>query len=120
MAKIKSKDTRPEKAMIQILHKNGVTNFIKGDKIFGKPDFIFERAKIALFVDGRFWHGYNYSKIKHKLPPFWRQKIAKNIKRDKLVNTRLKREGWKVIRVWDYNVTHNPQTYLQKINKAIK
>lgn len=120
MSKIKSKNTSPERMMAKTLRENGFRNFTKGDKIFGKPDFIFGRDRVALFVDGGFWHGHSYNKIKDKLPPFWRKKIAGNIKRDKLVNARLKKEGWKVIRIWDYAIRKNPQKCMRMISVGIR
>ncbi len=120
MAAIKSKNTIPERLMVKSLKRRKIGKFVKGDRIFGHPDFIFPESKVAIFVDGRFWHGYGYSKNKRKLTPFWRSKIGDNIKRDKVVNNRLKREGWKVLRFWDYEVKRTPEACLQKIEKAVE
>ena len=120
MTMIKSKNTVPERLMAKSLKQLKIGKFRRGDRIFGRPDFIFPESKVAIFVDGRFWHGYGYSKSKQKLTPFWRSKIGDNIKRDKVVNNRLKREGWKVLRFWDYEVKGSPEICLREIEKAVE
>lgn len=120
MSKIRSRNTVPEKLMVKLLKRNILGNFRRGDKIFGRPDFILPQKKIALFVDGKFWHGYKYEQTKDRLMPYWRKKISDNIKRDKRVNNTLKREGWKVIRLWDFQVIKDPKACLEKIGKAVK
>ncbi len=119
MSKIRSKNTVPERTMAAALKKANI-RFLRGDKVFGKPDFLIRGKKIAVFVDGRFWHGYGYGKTKRKLTSFWRNKISDNIKRDKCVNNKLKREGWKVIRFWDFQVVKNPKICVEEINKMVE
>lgn len=120
MSKIRSKNTMPELMMARALRKGGLRQFDRKAKVFGHPDFVFEKEKVSVFVDGRFWHGYGYSKRKNKLQPFWRKKIANNIKRDKLVNNRLKGEGWKVLRFWDDQVKKEPENCVKSICGAIE
>jgi DNA mismatch endonuclease (patch repair protein) len=99
MSKIRSKDTKPELAMAALLRRSGI-GFSRYGKVPGTPDFVL-RKKIAVFVDGRFWHGRDFASWKHKLKPFWREKIENNIRRDRRVNAQLWRAGWSVIRVWE-------------------
>ena len=87
--------------------------------IFGKPDFVFPEVKIAVFVDGCFWHGCP----KHANAPknnreFWRQKIDANKKRDQKVNRRLRSEGWSVQRIWEHDIK-NPERCAKKILRAL-
>lgn len=73
----------------------------------GKPDFVFTRAKVAVFVDGDFWHGWRFPQWKHKLSEYWRTKIERNRRRDQRNFRRLRRDGWKVIRLWGHDVERN-------------
>lgn len=103
-----------EYALVKIFRKVGIIGWRRHPKsVYGKPDFIFSTQKIAVFVDGCFWHGCR--KIK-KLPKrnsgFWKKKILSNIVRDKAVNRKLRQEGWKVIRIWEHD--------LKKESKIIK
>lgn len=80
----------------------------KNDKtVFGKPDFTFKKYKLAIFVDGEFWHGKNWKKKKHdhkSNKEFWINKIEGNIRRDRKVNQYLKKEGWRVLRFWGKDI----------------
>lgn len=119
MGKIRSKDTGPELMLSKAFRRNGVRNFVRYGNILGKPDFVFRKAKVAVFVDGAFWHGYGYTKIKRKLSPFWRNKIKRNMERDALVNRKLKKDGWKVIRICDRDLRKDPNGYANEIKMAI-
>jgi len=85
------------------MKKLGFTYQPKG--IYGKPDFVNKKQKIVVFVDGCFWHKcpkcYKEPKSRKE---FWITKINNNVKRDKEVNKRLKRDNWKVIRVWEHEI----------------
>jgi len=79
-------------------------------------DIALPRKKIAVFIDGDFWHGYNFSKRKNKLPKkYWQNKIEENIIRDKHHRAQLKGEGWKVLRVWEHEVIKNLNATMIKI-----
>ena len=104
MAGIKSKNTKIELKLRKELHKMGF-RYKLHYKIDGTPDIAFPLKKIAIFVDGDFWHGYEWSKLRPKLKnAFWKDKITKNMKRDKNVNKLLNDKGWKVIRFWEHQV----------------
>jgi DNA mismatch endonuclease, patch repair protein len=73
--------------------------------IFGKPDIAFVKAKLCIFLDSDFWHGWQYPRWKHLLKSdFWRKKIEANRRRDKRVTRKLRRAGWRVIRLWEHNL----------------
>lgn len=73
--------------------------------MFGKPDFVFPKEKIAVFADGCYWHGHKCKNITPKEnAQFWRDKLERNKKRDRLVNRTLKKEGWTVIRIWECDI----------------
>jgi DNA mismatch endonuclease, patch repair protein len=98
-----NKDT--ELALIKIFRRHSITGWRRHQDVFGKPDFLFRRNRLALFVDGCFWHGcprcYKRPKSNRK---FWDAKIARNRERDSLVNRELRRLGWRVIRIWEHDL----------------
>lgn len=82
MSKVRSKDTSPERAVRSALHRLGY-RFRKHVKdLPGKPDIVFTRRKVAVFVDGDFWHGFGFESWGGKLSPKWRSKIERNMARD--------------------------------------
>ena len=84
----------------------------------GKPDIAITKQKIAIFIDGEFWHGYNWEYYKHHIKSnrdYWIPKIEYNMKHDKEVNDQLKEMGWKVIRFWSKKVLKYPEYYHQLV-----
>ncbi len=120
MSKIKSKGTKVEKFAFRLLKKEGIAGFSRGDDIFGKPDMVFRKNKIAVFLDGKFWHGYGFDEWKSKIPEFWRLKISRNISRDRKVNRKLKKDGWEVLRFWDVQIKKHPEKFVDKISKVLR
>ncbi len=106
MSKIRSSKTKSELKIKGLMNILGFTYQPKN--IYGKPDFANRKDKIAVFVDGCFWHGCP----KHYVAPksnrkFWRDKINKNVKRDIKTVKKLKKDGWRVIRVWEHSIRFN-------------
>ncbi len=103
MQAVKSSGSKIETMLAKELWRRGY-RYRKNDKtVFGKPDLTLKKYKIAIFVDGEFWHGKNWSvkKNDHKSNrEFWYAKIESNMQRDKVVNACLKKSGWKVLRFW--------------------
>ncbi|MCL4498319.1 MAG: very short patch repair endonuclease [Deltaproteobacteria bacterium] len=115
--KIKSKDTSIELILRKELWKRGYRYRVNDRKVFGKPDIVFSRRKVAIFCDSEFWHGEKYllgERFKTN-SDFWESKIKGNIKRDKEVNDRLKSEGWTVIRFWDKEIKENSDKCINKV-----
>jgi len=118
MSKIRSKGNKnTELTLINIFKKHGIKGWRRNWKLEGKPDFVFLKLKIAIFVDGCFWHRCP----KHYIKPrnnkdFWENKISKNVKRDKQVNRTLKSKGWKVIRIWEHDIEFNEKAVLRKLS----
>jgi len=74
----------------------------RGSKLPGKPDFVFSRSQVAVFVDGDFWHGNpRRSRLPKSNTDYWREKIRSNRARDKKINRTLKELGWRVVRIWE-------------------
>lgn len=114
MSKIRSKNTVIEKKFFRLLKGLPYKKHYK--RIPGCPDAVFLKQKVAIFIDGDFWHGYNFKKTKKRLPKkYWQAKIAKNIKRDREVNKELKKLGWKVIRIWEHEIKKSSE----KIKKVL-
>jgi DNA mismatch endonuclease (patch repair protein) len=114
MASIKSENTSIERKLAEYLTRAGI-GFQKHPKLPGRPDFLIEDSKLLVYCDGDFWHGYDYKKRRHKLPKFWRKKIETNMKRDNRIRAKLRRSGWKVIRLWEHEINKSPEKYIDKI-----
>jgi DNA mismatch endonuclease, patch repair protein len=106
MKAAKPRDTAPEKALRSALHKKGLRYRVDArpaKELNRRADIVFRSAKVAVFVDGCFWHGCPKHGTQAKAnAEFWRNKIAQNQKRDADTTLQLKKEGWKVIRVWEH------------------
>jgi DNA mismatch endonuclease (patch repair protein) len=106
MRSAKPRDTAPEKALRTALHRKGLRFRVDERPIRGlnrKADIVFRSAKVAIFVDGCFWHGCPIHGTQAKAnAEFWSQKIRHNQKRDTDTTRRLRSEGWKVLRVWEH------------------
>lgn len=118
MAANKGKGTKLELLFGKLLWNAGVRYRKNDTSVFGKPDFVIKGHKIAIFCDGEFWHGRNWEirKNDHKSNcEFWHSKIERNIERDKEVNTELQKQGWKVFRFWETDITKEPDKCLNRI-----
>lgn len=89
-------------------------------RLFGTPDVVFTKYKVAVFLDSDFWHGRNYEKLAARMKPFWRNKIERNMERDQQVNRRLRREGWKVLRFGEIQVKKRPRSVVRRIKAALE
>jgi len=123
MRKIKSNKTSPEILLQRGLKKEGFKFKKNYHKLAGKPDIVLLDNKIAIFVDGEFWHGYNWKTKKRKLKAnrsYWIPKIERNILRDRKNTRILKKEGWKVLRFWQQQITKELPKCLYKIKNTMK
>lgn len=104
MSRIKgrgNKDT--ELALIAIFRRHGITGWRRHEKLFGKPDFVFRQERVAVFVDGCFWHACPQHKTQPKAnKAFWARKLGANKARDRLVSNTLRAKGWRVLRIWEH------------------
>lgn len=103
MSGIRSKQNRStELKLISIFNTYGVTGWRRNYNVKGHPDFVFLKHRIAIFVDGCFWHGHNCRNTKPKTnADYWENKIKHNIMRDQKINTLFQDRGWIVVRVWE-------------------
>lgn len=118
MSCIKSVNTSLEINFRKLLSKNQIKGFRKHPKTLGNPDFASIKRKIVIFIDGDFWHGYNWKKL-GKIPPakYWQNKIRKTMVRDIKYNQQLKKDGWKVLRFWEHDIKRNPEKCIKIIKK---
>jgi len=120
MRAAKPRDTAPEKALRSAIFRKGLRFRVDAKPIqeFNrKADIVFRTAKIAVFVDGCFWHGCPIHGTQAKAnAEYWRNKIKQNQLRDLDTNEKLKRAGWKVVRVWEHE---NPEKAAEKILKLV-
>lgn len=117
----KSKDTKPELMLRKELWSRGMRYRKNYKALPGKPDIVFGRAKLAVFVDGKMWHGYDWEHQKNDFKSnrdFWIPKIERNIERDLKVNQILNEQGWQVIRFWDFEIKKNVVVCADKIEQA--
>ena len=107
MSKIRGKNSRPELRLRKALWNAGLRYRLHRKDVPGKPDIVIQKWMIAIFVDGEFWHGYDWEKKREKIKSnraFWIPKIERNMQRDREVNAQLKSMGYEVLRFWEHEV----------------
>lgn len=120
MQNIRSKGTMPEKMLSKALRLRKIYFAQNVSSLIGKPDFVFRKKKIAVFVDSDFWHGHPKRFIMPKTGlKYWRNKIKRNTIRDKKVNKALRSEGWKVIRLWEWDIRENIDRCIKRIVRSL-
>lgn len=121
MSAIRSRGNRDtELKLVQILRRLKIRGWRRNMAVHGKPDFCFPASKLAIFVDGCFWHGCP----KHGRKPasntaYWHRKLARNKVRDRAVSRFLRKEGWHVLRVWEHDLA-KPASLARKIRRVLK
>ncbi|MEL0455000.1 very short patch repair endonuclease [Flavobacteriaceae bacterium SZ-1-7] len=118
MSKIKGKNTKPELQFRKALWKRGVRYRVDSKKLPGKPDVSIKKYKLAIFIDGEFWHGYNWDERKKTIKSnrrFWVPKIERNMQRDAEVNLQLKEMGYTVFRFWEHEIKKDLEKCLNDI-----
>jgi len=121
MSSIKSENTGIEKLVFKELKRKKIYFQKHYRKILGTPDISLPSKKKAVFIDGDFWHGYNFKKLKRRLPKnIWLAKIERNIRRDKEYRQKLRKRGWRVLRVWEHQIEKEKEKSLNKIEHFLK
>ncbi len=121
MSSIKGKGNKDtELALITLFRRHRITGWRRNQKVFGKPDFTFREKRLAVFVDGCFWHGcprcYRRPESNRK---FWDAKIARNRERDREVSRELRRLGWRVLRIWEHDLAKRGGACVRKIQAGL-
>ena len=118
MKKISSKNTGCEMVLRKMLWQVGIRYRLHANDLPGKPDIIFKGPKLVVFVDGDFWHGFNWEKRKPGIKAnreYWIKKIEGNIARDRIINLKLKALGFAVLRFWEHDVLSKPDVCVRKV-----
>lgn len=116
MGRIKSKDTGFERKVFVALRNKGIRFQKHYAAAIGKPDIALPRARKAVFLHSDFWHGWRMPLWEDILPSdFWKDKLKRNRLRDRNVVRGLRRKGWKVLVVWEHQITRAPATAIERI-----
>ncbi len=122
MAKIKAKNTSPEVLLRKALWRAGIRYRLYNKQLPGKPDILIRKYKLIIFVDGEFWHGFDWENKREKIKAnrgFWIAKIERNMQRDRINKIKLEALGFKVMRFWEKQVKKELQTCLDQIRDHI-
>jgi len=118
MSRIHSKNTTPERTICNALRRRGLHFSTHAKDLPGRPDIVFRRIKLAVFIDGDFWHGWRFPLWRHKLSPKWQDKIAANRERDNRNFRKLRRLGWKVLRLWEHQIESCSDDCVERVCQA--
>lgn len=118
MSRIRGKNTKPEALVEAELRALGVAFEMHARDLPGRPDFVFREPRVAVFVDGDFWHGRAFAEWRMKLSEKWETKIATTIARDRRNSRALRSEGWTVVRVWERQVKTDVARCVRRIVRA--
>ena len=120
MAAVRSADTGPELQLRRALYAAGVRGWrCHYKRVRGKPDLAWPSLRIAVFVDGAFWHGHP---SRHKIGrsgSYWDEKIARNVERDREIDAALRDDGWTVVRAWDFEIARELATVVERVKRAL-
>ena len=122
MSKVRSKGNKStELRLIEIFRSQGIIGWRRNYPVKGHPDFVFPKQKIAVFVDGCFWHGHDCRNTRPKNnEDFWSAKRQRNITNDRSVTKIFKKRGWTVFRIWECELRKkNLQKLLKKLDKML-
>jgi len=121
MAQVRAKYNKStEIKFIEILKEHRITGWMRGYPMFGNPDFVFAKRRVAVFIDGCFWHGCRkHCRMPKSNADYWENKIGNNISRDRAVNKHIRSKGWVVIRFWEHELK-NKSTYSRKIGNLVR
>lgn len=121
MAKIKGSNSKPELMLRKALWKENIRYRIHRKDLPGRPDLVIEKYQLAIFIDGDFWHGYQWQQRKPKTNlQFWVPKIERNMQRDRFVNYALQSLGYVVMRFWEHEIKQNLGASINQIKLYIE
>ena len=118
MSNIRAKNSKPEMTFRRALWKKGVRYRVDSKQLPGRPDVSIKKYKLAIFIDGEFWHGYHWQERKTRIKSnreFWIPKIERNIQRDRQVTKELNDMGYTVFRFWESEIKNNLSTCINDI-----
>ena len=120
MRRVKSRDTSCEVRLRRALHHRGLRYSLRS-KLPGGPDIVFVSAKVAVFVDGCFWHGCpEHCRMPTGNRAYWERKIGRNVERDRARTNELKKAGWRVVRVWEHEVSRSVERCAARVDRIVR
>lgn len=120
MSRVRSKDTKPELKVRSALHRRGL-RYRLGYPLPGKPDIVFVRARVAIFIDSCFWHGCSeHLRMPKSNKEYWEAKIARNVERDSEVNAWYADSEWKQMRFWEHDLKERFESCVDEIEKTVR
>jgi DNA mismatch endonuclease, patch repair protein len=120
MSRVRSKDTVPELTVRKLVHARGLRFRKHCANLPGCPDLVFARYRVAVFIDGDYWHGWRFPRWSDKLTPYWKRKIEGNRRRDRRNFLRLRRQGWAVVRLWEHEIERDAERCIDRIEAAVR
>lgn len=120
MSRIRGFNTSLEVVVRRELRRLGLRFTTNVMSLPGRPDILFTASRLVVFVDGDFWHGFRYPAWRSRLSAFWRAKIERNRARDLRNFARLRRGGWRVLRIWEHQVNGDLEACVQRIEGAVR
>ena len=120
MSRIRGRNTGPERAMADAFASRGLRWESHVRELPGRPDFVFRSERVAVFVDGDFWHGWRFPQWREKLSDKWEAKIAATRRRDARNHRRLRRMGWKVVRIWEHQIESSRELCLTRVVSCLQ
>jgi len=110
-----------EERMARLLREARLSGWRRHQRLLGKPDFVWPSKKVALFIDGCFWHGHECGRnlVPRTNALSWADKIRANRRRDRRVSRRLRQDGWRVVRVWECRLRRAPIACVQRVRAAL-
>jgi DNA mismatch endonuclease, patch repair protein len=115
MSRIRGKNTGTELTVFRLLRREGVYFGRHRKDLPGSPDVVLQHCRLAVFIDGDFWHGHYFNAWKDRVSTFWVVKIEANIRRDRKNRRRLRESGWTVLRLWSKDIDRDPHRAVMKI-----
>ena len=115
MSRVQGKNTRIERLIFSELRKHGIPFSKHAGGLEGHPDVVYRPCRLVVFLDGDFWHGRRYKAWRHKLTAAWRAKIDANVRRDRRQRTKLRRQGWHVLKLWGSDILKDPPRCAEKV-----
>jgi DNA mismatch endonuclease (patch repair protein) len=120
MSRVHRRDTAPEMLLRRALWRRGVRGWrVDAAGLPGRPDLAFRRAHVAVFVDGGFWHGHPSRFRPGQSGAYWDDKIQRNRDRDHRANQELATQGWRVLRLWDFEVVRDPDQAARRVETLL-
>ena len=120
MRAIRSSNTQFERHFRKLLHNAGLS-FATGDKLPGKPDLVFRKAKVAVFLDSCFWHGCRWHcRMPKSNTAYWTEKIERNRRRDRAIRDDYRKTAWTIQRIWEHSIRADPQRCIDQIRNLVQ